>query len=267
VYEVLMNLSETHTVAVAVAGLVGLPLGSFAGVVADRVPRGESVVQPASRCTNCGRMLGVLDNVPVISYVLLRGRCRACRTKIPARDLTIEITTALALALVAWRLPTVWAVPSYGVLLVGLAALSAIDFEHQRLPTAVLYWTVAVAGPLLVLASALSNRWDSLIPAAIGAAACFLVFLGIWFVAPRGMGFGDVRLAGLCGGWLGWLGASVIPVGILAGFLLAGVPAIVMLATGKANRKTKLAFGPYLVLGTVVGICFGRTIAHAWASI
>jgi leader peptidase (prepilin peptidase)/N-methyltransferase len=81
------------------------------------------------------------------------------------------------------------------------------------------------------------------------------------------MGFGDVRLAGLCGGWLGWLGASVIPVGILAAFVFAGLPAVALLATGKANRKTKLAFGPYLAIGTIVAICFGRTIAHGWASV
>ena len=80
------------------------------------------------------------------------------------------------------------------------------------------------------------------------------------------MGFGDVRLAGLCGGWLGWLGASVIPVGLLAAFVLAGVPAVAMVVTEKPNRKTKIAFGPYLALGTVVAICFGRTIAHGWAS-
>ncbi len=185
----------------------------------------------------------------------------------PPRDFTIEIATALAFAALAWRLPTLWAIPSYCALVVGLVALSAIDLEHQRLPTAVLYWTVAVGAPLLVLASALSHRWGSLVPALIGATAGFLVFFGIWFAVPRGLGFGDVRLAGLCGGWLGWIGASVIPVGFLAAFVLAGVPAVAMVVTGKANRKTKLAFGPYLALGTVVAICFGRTIAHGWASV
>jgi len=262
-----MNVSETHAAAAVIAGLFGLPLGSFAGVVTDRVPRSESVVQPRSHCTSCGRTLGAADNLPVVSYLLLRGRCRACKAKIPPRDLTIEIATALAFAAIAWRLPTVWAIPSYCALVVGLVALSAIDLEHQRLPTGVLYWTIAVATPLLVLGSAVSDRWDSLIPAVIGAAAGFLVFFGIWFAVPRGMGFGDVRLAGLCGGWLGWLGASVIPVGFLAAFVLAGVPAIAMVVTRKADRKTKIAFGPYLALGTVVAICFGRTIAHGWASI
>ncbi len=262
-----MNVPDSHAAGAVIAGVFGLPLGSFAGVVADRVPREESVVRPPSHCTSCDRRLGTLDNVPVLSYLLLKGRCRACKAKIPARDLRIEIITVLAMAAVAWRLPTPWAIPSYCVLVVGLVALSAIDLEHQRLPTAVLYWTLAVAAPLLVLASALSHRWDELIPAAIGAAGCFLVFFAIWFAVPRAMGFGDVRLAGLCGGWLGWLGASVIPVGLLAAFVFAGVPAVVMLVTGKADRKTKLAFGPYLALGTVVAICFGRTIAHGWASI
>jgi leader peptidase (prepilin peptidase)/N-methyltransferase len=89
----------------------------------------------------------------------------------------------------------------------------------------------------------------------------------IWFVAPRAMGYGDVRLAGLCGAALGWLGLGAVGVGLLGAFVFAGVPAVIMLATGKAGRKTALAFGPYLALGTVVAACFGPTIAHAWVGI
>lgn len=259
-----MTADGTHVLAAVAAGLFGLALGSFAGVLADRVPRGESIVRPPSHCTSCGTPLRPLENVPVVSYLALRGRCRVCGARIPAQDLVVEIATAALFVALAWRLPTLWALPAYAVLATGLVALSVVDLEHKRLPTAIVYGTAAVGAPLLVIASVVSHRYGSLVTAAIGAGACFVVFLGIWFAVPRGMGFGDVRLAALCGGWLGWLGAAVIPVGVLAGFLLAGVPAIVMLATRKVTRKTQLAFGPFLAGGTLLAILLGPGIAHSW---
>jgi leader peptidase (prepilin peptidase)/N-methyltransferase len=262
-----MNVAHPHVIAAVVAGLFGLVIGSFVGVVADRVPRKESVVRPGSHCTACGTPLRPLDNIPLISYLVLRGRCHTCGVRIPPRDLYVEVVTAVLFAAVAWRLPTFWAVPAYCVLAAGLVALSVIDLQHKLLPRPILYITAATSGVLLVLAAVISHRLSHLVVAAIGAAACFLVFLAIWFVAPKAMGFGDVRLAGLCGGALGWLSVGAIPVGMLAGFLLAGIPAVTMLVLGKADRKTALAFGPYLALGTMIGVCFGPTIAHAWVSI
>jgi len=262
-----MNVADPHVIACVVAAVFGLLIGSFVGVVADRVPRKESIVRPSSHCTACAAPLRTIDNVPVVSYLLLRGRCHACGAHIPPRDLYVEVTTAVLFAAVAWRLPTFWAVPAYSLLAAGLVALSAIDLEHKLLPLPVLYVTAAVFSVLLVLASWPSHRLGHLLFALEGAAACFAVFLVIWFVAPKAMGFGDVRLAGLCGGALGWLGLGATAVGMFAGFLFACVPAVFLLARGKANRKTALAFGPYLALGTMVAVCFGRTIAHAWVNL
>ncbi|MGD0084552.1 MAG: prepilin peptidase [Acidimicrobiales bacterium] len=262
-----MNIAHPHAIAAVVAGLFGLVLGSFVGVVADRVPRKESIIRPGSHCTSCGTPLRPLDNIPLISYLVLRGRCHSCGVRIPPRDLYVELATAVLFAGVAWRLPTFWALPAYCVLAAGLVALSVIDLQHKLLPKPIVYITAASAGVLVVLASPISHRLVDLAVAGIGAATCFVVFLAIWFVAPRAMGFGDVRLAGLCGGALGWLSGGAIAVGMLAAFLLAGVPAVAMLVTGKADRKTALAFGPYLALGTMVGVCFGPTIAHAWVSV
>jgi leader peptidase (prepilin peptidase)/N-methyltransferase len=247
-----------------VAALFGLPIGSFAGVVADRVPRKESIVRPASHCVSCGASLRTIDNVPVISYLILRGRCHACGTHIPPRDAYVELATTALFVAVAWRLPTFWAIPAYCVLAAGLVALSAIDFEHKRLPRSVLYVTSLLFTILLVLASWPAHRLHDLLIAVVGAAACFVVFSVIWFVSPRAMGFGDVRLAALCGGALGWLGLGTVAVGIFAAFLFAGLPAIWMLARGKADRKTAIAFGPFLALGAMAAVCFGPTIAHAW---
>lgn len=262
-----MNIAHPHAVAAVIAALFGLVLGSFVGVVADRVPRKESVVRPPSHCTACGTPLRPFDNIPLVSYLVLRGRCHSCGVRIPPCDLYVEVATASLFAAVAWRVPTFWAVPAYCVLAGGLVALAVIDWQHKVLPRPILYITAAIAGVLLVLASWPSHRFSHLAMAGIGAAACFAGFLAVWFVAPRAMGFGDVRLAGLCGGALGWLSGGAIAVGMLASFLFAGVPAVTMLVLGKADRKTALAFGPYLALGTMVGVCFGPTIARAWLNI
>ncbi|HXY45240.1 MAG TPA: prepilin peptidase [Acidimicrobiales bacterium] len=262
-----METAHPHAIAVAVAAVFGLLIGSFVGVVADRVPRKESIVRPSSHCTACAAPLRRRDNIPILSYLRLRGRCRACGVRIPPRDLYVEVTTALLFAAVAWRLPSFWVVPAYALLAAGLVALSVIDLEHTLLPRSVLYTTAAAFTVLLVLGSWPSHRFHHLLDALIGAAACFVVFALIWFVAPKAMGFGDVRLAGLCGGALGWLGFGAVAVGMFAAFFFASVPALVLLARGKADRKTALAFGPYLALGTMVGVCFGDTIAHAWVSL
>jgi leader peptidase (prepilin peptidase)/N-methyltransferase len=262
-----VNLAHPHAVAAVIAAVFGLVVGSFVGVVADRVPRKESVVRPASHCSSCAAPLRTVDNIPVISYLVLRGRCHACGAHIPARDLLVELATAISFATVAWRLPTFWAVPAYCLLFAGLVALSAIDLEHKVLPRPVLYITAGIFAVLVVLASWPAHRFHDLLIAAIGGAACFVVFFAIWFVQPRAMGYGDVRLAALGGAALGWLGLGAVGVGMLAAFVFAGVPAITMLVTRKADRKTALAFGPYLALGTVVAVCFGATIAHAWVSI
>jgi len=259
-----MNVGHPHAVAAVVSGVVGLAVGSFAGVVADRVPRKESVVRPASHCTSCGSPLRARDNMPVVSYIALRGRCHSCGARIPPRDLYVELATVALFVLVAWRLPYLWALPSYLVVTAGLVALSAIDLEQRRLPTPVIVGTALVAAPLLVLASGMTGRWNALLVAAVSAAACFAAFFAVFFAVPKGMGFGDVRLAALVGGWLGWLGAGVVPVGILAGFVLAGVPAIALLVVGKVTRKTRIAFGPFLAAGAVVGFCFGPAIVHSW---
>lgn len=261
-----MTLTDPHLVAAIIAAVFGLLIGSFAGVVADRVPRKESVVRPASHCTACAAPLRVIDNVPVVSYLLLGGKCHVCGARIPPRDLYVEMTTAILFAGVAWRLPTFWALPAYSLLAAGLVALSAIDLEHRLLPRAVLYVTAAAFAVTIVAASWPAHRFGHLLEALVGGAACFVVFLAIWFVSPKAMGFGDVRLAGLCGAALGWISLGSVAVGMMAAFILAGVPAVVMLARGKAGRKTALAFGPYLALGTMVAVCFGPAIAHVWVN-
>jgi leader peptidase (prepilin peptidase)/N-methyltransferase len=252
--------------AAVVSGIFGLILGSFAGVVADRVPRKQSIVNPPSHCTACDAPLRTIDNIPVVSYLVLRGKCHSCGVKIPPRDLYVELATVACFVAVACRVPTFWALPAYLVLAAGLVSLSAIDFEHKRLPTPIVLVTAGICAVLLAGASVPSHRLGHLIVAGIGAVACFGVFAAIWFVAPKAMGFGDVRLAGLCGGALGWISGGAVAVGMFAAFVFAVIPSLVLLARGKADRKTQIPFGPFIALGTIVGICLGPTIAHFWLS-
>ena len=137
----------------------------------------------------------------------------------------------------------------------------------MRIPTAIVYVTAALGAPLLVLASAGTHHWSALASAAIGGAAAFAAFFTLFYAVPRGIGFGDVRLAGLCGGFLGWMGYREAVLGFLLSFVVAGVPAALLLAMGKVKRSTRVPFGPFLAAGTVITVLFGAPIIHAWSSL
>lgn len=245
-------------------GVLGLPIGSFLTVVAHRVPAGESIVRPASRCPTCGTAIRPADNVPVVSYLLRRGRCRACGTAIGVRYLLIEVVTGVLFAAVAARVPGTFSLAAYLVLAAALVALCAVDLEQMRLPTPILLAAACCGAPLLVAASAGSSTWGACARAAVAAGVCGGAFLVVWLAVPRGIGLGDVRLAALCGGFLGWLGYGVTAVGFLVGFLVAGLVAVVLVVLGRAGRGTRLPFGPFLGLGALVGVLWGAQLAHLW---
>lgn len=249
---------------VAFAALAGLLVGSFLTVVSARVPAGLSVVAPRSRCPVCSAPIRAIDNVPVLSYVMRRGRCRSCRSPISARYPATELATAVLFGLVTARVPTMWAAPAYCAFAAGLVALTVIDFEHRRLPTPVILATAAVGVPLLVVASLGTHDLQAVVRAAVGAAVAFAVFALLFFAVPRGMGFGDVRLSGLCGAFLGWLGYRIEAVGFFVGFIAAGLLAVGLLLAGRAKRKTAVPFGPFLALGALVAVVAGQAIATAW---
>jgi leader peptidase (prepilin peptidase)/N-methyltransferase len=251
----------------AVAGVIGLVIGSFVGVVVDRVPRGDSIVSPPSHCVACSAPIRSYDNIPVVSYVLLRGRCRACGAHIPPRDALLEIGTAVLFVLLGWRLVSVWELPAYCLLAASFVAISAIDVEHMRIPSPIVYATAAIGAPLLVIASAGTHRWTALLSALIGGAVAFAAFFALFFAVPKGIGFGDVRLAGLCGGFLGWFGYRYVVVGFLVGFIVAGLPAAALLALRKVQRRTQIPFGPFLAAGAIITVLVGPPLVHAWARI
>lgn len=245
---------------VVFAGVMGLVVGSFLNVVVHRVPRNESVVRPRSRCPECGIQLASRDNLPVVSWLLLRGRCRACGTPIPARYPLVELGTGVLFAAVALRLPDDAALPAFLVLAAACVAISAIDLRHFIVPNRIVYPTLFLMAPLLVVAAAVEDDWASLRGAVLGGLLGFAVLFVIHFVSPRGMGFGDVRLAGLLGVGLGWLDLGHVFLGLFLGFLTASVISLALIGTKRRSRKDRIPFGPFLALGAFLAVLVGEPI-------
>jgi leader peptidase (prepilin peptidase) / N-methyltransferase len=251
-------------VAVLVAAVVGLAFGSFATVVAWRVPRGESIVKPGSHCPRCGAPIHAYDNVPIVSYLVLRGHCRSCRASFGYRYPLVEVAVAGLFVAVVLRVGERWADPAYCLLALALVILTDIDLEHRRLPVVVVYPAVAGGAVLLVIAAAGLHDWGAVARAAIGGAAATVGFALIFFLARGGMGFGDVRLAGLCGMFLAFLGWRYFAVGFFASAVIGGVVGIALLLTRRAGRKTQIPYGPFLAAGTMTGVLFGLPLANLW---
>ena len=245
------------------AGLIGLFVGSFLNVVIWRVPRGESVVSPRSACPVCGRQIRVRDNVPVVSWLLLRARCRDCGEPISARYPLVELATGMAFALVVLRFGVAWPLPAYVYLSAVAIALSLIDIDVHRLPNAIVLPSYPVMVVLLALASANpggTSDWPALLRAVLGGAALFALYFALMVAKPGGMGFGDVKLAGILGGALGWLGWGTLVVGAFGAFVVGGVFSIGLLAAGRAGRKSRIPFGPWMILGAALGVALGERV-------
>jgi len=244
----------------AISGLYGLVIGSFLNVVIWRVPRHESIVRPPSHCPNCDTRIANRDNIPVVSWLLLRGRCRTCGTAISIRYPLIELLTGVLFAAVGARFHDSWALPAYLVLTAALIALSFIDLEHYILPNRILYPTDVATIVLLGGASALEHDWDAFGRAALAGIAAFAVFYLIHVVSPRGMGFGDVRLSFLLGFSLGWLGWGEVLGGLFAGFLYGAVIGLLLIALKVRASKQRIPFGPFLAAGAMTFVLFGEPL-------
>jgi leader peptidase (prepilin peptidase) / N-methyltransferase len=232
----------------------GFAVGSFLNVVAARVPLRRSVVKPRSACMSCGTEIAWHDNLPLVSWALLRGRCRSCGTRIPARYPAVELVTGLLVAgcVLEFGLSARAAIGAFFCLV--LVAVSAIDLEHRIIPNRI------VLPATLVVLVAQTAREPSVewIAGALGAS----LFLFLFALAyPAGMGMGDVKLALLMGAALG----RTVPVALMLGVFSALAPAVVMFARhGSKARKMGIPFGPFLALGSVVALFAGGPLLHAY---
>lgn len=263
-----MSVDPVLLLGAVLLGGLGLAVGSFLNVVIYRVPQGMSVVRPPSACPGCRTPIAPRDNIPVLSWLLLRGRCRTCGSAISARYPAVEVlNAALWLALAAWAVgPT--GIPALLPLLLVLGsagvALFFIDLEHHRLPDAIVLPLYPVTLVGLVAAGLITGEWP-LVPVLIGVSAWVTVIGGLWFVSGgRGMGFGDVKLAPVLGATLGWVGVSAAVVALFAAFALGAIVGLALMAARRANRRSALPFGPFLLVGALIGLFAGDVIVDAY---
>jgi leader peptidase (prepilin peptidase) / N-methyltransferase len=251
-------------VVVVICAALGLVVGSFVNVVAHRVPRGESVVRPRSACPACGHEIRSRDNVPVVSWLLLRGACRDCGARISARYPAVELLTAVVFGLLAWRLGLDAALPAF-LYLGGLGvALAVIDLDVKRLPNALTLPSYVVVPALLGLAAVADGDPGAWVRAMAAGAALYAFYFVLAFVYPAGMGFGDVKLAGILGMYLGWLGWDVWLVGAFLGFLLGGLTGVALMVTHRAGRKSEIPFGPFMLAGVLLAVLVGEPLVQAY---
>jgi leader peptidase (prepilin peptidase) / N-methyltransferase len=240
--------------------LLGLLIGSFLNVVIWRVPRKESVVTPPSHCPACDAPIAPRDNIPVLSWLLLRGRCRHCQAHISARYPLIELGCAALFAAIGARFAHSWALPAFLLFGAALLAISIIDLEHYIIPNRIVYPVGFASVPLLALAAGLEGEWWWFARALIGAACAFSALFVIHVASPRGMGFGDVRLSFVLGLYLGYLGALDVTFGLFLGFMYGAVIGVALMAFRKRGRRQHIPFGPFLAAGTLTIVLVGGPI-------
>ena len=257
-------VSELGLFGVVAAGLFGATVGSFLNVLIHRLPRGESVVRPPSHCPFCGERIRAFENVPLISWLALRGKCRTCGAKIPLRYPAVELITGLLWALLAWRAPSLPAFFSGAFLVSACLALLAIDAEFQILPDAITLTGILV-GLALSFVPGPPSPVSSLIGAALGGGALYL--LGWIWEKVRGveaMGFGDVKMLAMIGAFLG-------PWGVLLTVLFASVTGaalgILLIVLRRGSLRMPLPFGVFLALGAISVVLFGTGLIDRYRAL
>jgi leader peptidase (prepilin peptidase)/N-methyltransferase len=269
-----------------VFGILGALIGSFLNVVIYRIPAGRSIVSPPSSCSSCGARIRPYDNIPVVSWLVLRGKCRDCQAPISPRYPMVELGTGVVFAVVAlWVFSTAdfgWAGVTTNdntlaiqlIVLVAFlylaaisVALAMIDLDTHTLPNKILLPAYPVAAVLLTAAALVAGEPGRVLTALIGAAALFGLYLALALISPGGMGLGDVKLAGLLGLYLGYLGWGPLIVGAFGAFLLGGVFGLILLATHKAKRRSGIPFGPWMLLAAWLGVFFGDQIAIGYLTL
>jgi len=243
----------------SIAGLLGLVVGSFLNVVIHRVPDDRSLIRPGSHCPHCGAAIRNRHNVPVLGWLVLRGRCADCAAPISVRYPLVEALTAVLFVAVTARFGLSWDLPAYLYLAAIAVALTMIDLDRYRLPDAIVWPSYYVAIALLVPAAVLTDSGGAILRGFAAAAVMWLLFVGIRLFGP--MGWGDIKLAPLLGFYLGWLGWDAVAVGAFAAFLLGGLVGAALMATRAATLKSRIPFGPAMLAGAFVAVFAAAPVA------
>ncbi|CAN5561599.1 A24 family peptidase [soil metagenome] len=257
------------------SGMFGLALGSFLNVVTYRTPLRKSLVAPPSACPHCGHQITARENIPVLSWLFLRGKCSSCAAPISIRYPLVEAGTAAFFVIIALLMsPAIFAASTSTDAAAAVLALVAflvfasvsvslalIDIDTKTLPDRIVFPALVAGAVLLGTSSILIGDIESLVRAGIGMVALFGLYFVLAFFSG-GMGFGDVKLAAVVGLYLAWLGWGSFAVGALAAFLLGGLFGIALLVLRRAGRRTALPFGPWMLAGAWIGVFWGEAL---WA--
>lgn len=249
------------------AGLLGLVFGSFLNVVAYRVPLGRSVVQPPSACPSCGTAIRPRDNIPVVSWLVLRGRCRDCSAPISSRYAIVEAATGILFAFTTLLVGLRWVLPAYLWFVAVALVLVLTDLDHKRIPNRILYPGSVVGLVLLASGSIADGDVGDLGRAILGGVFYFVGLFLLALIARGGFGFGDVKLAFLLGLFTAYRSWGALVVGVFLAFLIGGVVSIGLLVTKRRTRKDAIPFGPSLIVGAWIAIAYGAEIADWYLEI
>ena len=238
--------------------LLGLVVGSFLNVVIYRVPRHESIVRPGSRCPGCASPIRFYDNIPVLSWLILRARCRACGARISVRYPLVEAISGVAYVLAFWRIGLDWPLLVAWAFIAAMVAIAFIDYDHMIIPN-----RIVIPGALVGLMASVAihpQRWWVYIAGSLGAGAFMFLLAMLW---PGGMGPGDIKMALFMGAVLG----AYVLVALFAAFFLGSLAGVFMLAVQKRSRKEKIPFGPYLALGAVLATLVGESLLNSYLKV
>ena len=254
-------------VEILAAGVLGLIFGSFGTVAAYRIPRRETIVTGRSKCPNCGRQIRATENIPVLSYLALRGKCPGCGMGISPRYPLTELLTGALFALAVAEFGVTVTAGVYAAFFWVLVVLTVIDLEHKLLPNRVVYPTFVIGWVGLIAAALIDGDTGDLRRAAIGALVFGGFFFVVAFIYPPGMGGGDVKLAFALGSFLGFAGGvGAVVVGMFLSFLLGGVIGLIAMKVSGKGRKMQIPFGPFLALGSAIAVFVGDTIASGYTN-
>jgi leader peptidase (prepilin peptidase) / N-methyltransferase len=250
------NISQLSPWIFSLIGLAyGLMVGSFANVCISRLPKRQSVVFPASHCPKCNKPIHVTDNIPLISYILLKGQCRNCKQKISLIYPAIELITGLLMAAVFYRFGFSVECLIFAIVVPALVIITVIDIEHQIIPDVITLPGIPFG---LIAGSYMNGMWDSFLGLLLGGGMFWLLAEGYWRLRGKvGMGGGDIKYIAAAGALMGWVQVLfIIFVGALAGAIFGSIG----MGVQKLNFLSRIPFGPFLALATLISIFFGDSI-------